>query len=233
MGLDLALWWKQRLEQKRIELEQTVELMVGSTVDKLSSIIARLDISQEMALLERNLAEKEAKSLLRDLRNLLATIHRDGGHYTDAHGLAHSVEEAHEVVGRDRAALDAERHRCLYWVDQAFGALSLDEARRRIELGVGVESELRIQAVSHETPKSRATQPYRRMRGQPVRTPRLGLTCEVGCTKESIRASGDVICADCQQPYWKHPYCRGCVTTMTGEPEYFIHVSCDGTHLKL
>lgn len=32
------------------------------------------------------------------LLNLLARIHRDGGHYTMKHGLEKSVEDAHKVV---------------------------------------------------------------------------------------------------------------------------------------
>ena len=67
----------------------------------------------------------------------------------------------------------------------------------------------------------------------PIRVPRLGLTCKEGCEALCIRVSGEAICEVCHQPYRKHPYCRGQVTMMTGVPEYFLHVHCDGSHLKL
>ncbi len=67
----------------------------------------------------------------------------------------------------------------------------------------------------------------------PIRVPRIGLTCKGGCDELCVRASGDVICEECGKPYRLHPYCRGQVTMMTGVPEYFLHVGCDGRHLKL
>ncbi len=67
----------------------------------------------------------------------------------------------------------------------------------------------------------------------PIRIPRLGLACEDGCDEQLVRASGDVLCEPCGKPYRLHPYCRGQVTMMTGVPEYFLHVDCEGRHLKL
>jgi len=65
------------------------------------------------------------------------------------------------------------------------------------------------------------------------RVPRSGLACELDCEIEMVRAGGNVICETCGKEYWRHPYCRGYVTMLTGEPMYYIHVACDGRHLKL
>lgn len=57
----------------------------------------------------RQIAQKREHQLL----NLLARIHRDGGHYTVEHGLAKSVEDADKVICDMRAELDRwARHRC-------------------------------------------------------------------------------------------------------------------------
>ena len=44
------------------------------------------------------------------LQNLLAIIHRDGGHYTEEHGLEKSVEDAIKVVAKER--IDSEKTKC-------------------------------------------------------------------------------------------------------------------------
>lgn len=185
--MDMVSWWKTRLAHKLRELDEAQEVMFGSMVDKLRAMLYRTDLCHQIALLERNLARKEAEVATRQLQNLLAVIHRDGGHYTEACGLEKSTSDAVEVVCSLRTAL--------------------------------AEAEIEI-------PKTPAVP-------TPSRVPRLGLACTNPCEADMVRASGDVICDSCQEPYRKHPYCRGHVTMMTGEPEYYLHVACDGRHLKL
>lgn len=53
-----------------------------------------------------------------ELRNLLAIIHRDGGHHTSDVGLVQSVEDAHKVWGkliteRNQAIKDNEQLRAV------------------------------------------------------------------------------------------------------------------------
>lgn len=67
----------------------------------------------------------------------------------------------------------------------------------------------------------------------PERVPKVGLACTKECEELSVRASGEVICEECTLPNRKHPYCRGSVTCISGEPEFFIHVHCSGLHMKL
>ncbi len=64
-------------------------------------------------------------------------------------------------------------------------------------------------------------------------TPEHRLAFKEGCTELCVRVSGNVICETCKLPYWRHPYCRGQLTTITGEAMPFLHVGCDGRHLKL
>lgn len=64
----------------------------------------------ERQLAEARYAEKrlrhERDIALRNLRNLLAVMHCDGGHYTEAAGLSRSVQDAHEAWGQVRVALE-------------------------------------------------------------------------------------------------------------------------------
>lgn len=46
---------------------------------------------------------READTLERHLKNLLARIHRDGGHYTEEHGLNKSAADADRIVARFNA----------------------------------------------------------------------------------------------------------------------------------
>jgi len=52
---------------------------------------------------------KERDEARVDLINLLARIHRDGGHYLSAHGMAKSVDDADEIVAALFTELDAAR----------------------------------------------------------------------------------------------------------------------------
>ena len=62
-----------------------------------------LDWGRSVAKMQAARAEKaetEQDKILHNLRNLLAVIHRDGGHHTQAVGLEQSVRDAHEVWGK-------------------------------------------------------------------------------------------------------------------------------------
>lgn len=48
----------------------------------------------------------ENKCLAYHLQNLLAVIHRDGGQYTEEHGLETAVEDAHKTWGKLRSQLE-------------------------------------------------------------------------------------------------------------------------------
>jgi hypothetical protein len=239
--MDLHDWWKRRLIEKKADFEKAVEQTVGSIVSKLQSRLERVDLSQQIALLERNIARGEKEALEQKMGNLLAVIHRDGGHYIDEHGFDAAIEDAKDVVYRDRTALDLERHRCLHWLDEVLEggsdqAMPLVSARRKIEMGVAPEEEP-IQPTFRVVSSELDTVRIRRSTMQPVshetgRVPKQGLVCELECSRQLVRASGDAICSMCNKPYRKHPYCRGCISTISGEPEYFIHVACDGLHLK-
>lgn len=51
------------------------------------------------------------------------------------------------------------------------------------------------------------------------------------------RASGNVICDVCNQPYYKHHYCSNSKIpedmNASSWPMYYLHVLCNGEHVKL
>lgn len=53
--------------------------------------------------------QHQRDALDQTLRNLLAAIHRDGGHYAEEHELEKATEEAKAAVNRERVRLDALR----------------------------------------------------------------------------------------------------------------------------
>jgi len=63
----------------------------------------------------------------------------------------------------------------------------------------------------------------------------LKIVHQDGCDNyDFVHASGDCICLICMQPYWKHSYCaqsqnESCYIF----GEFFLHVLCDGQHVKL
>ena len=190
-------WWADRLKTKKEELAEHRDVVLGSQVDKLKATIDRLDLVQQIALLERNLARSRVEEVTEELGSLLAIIHKDSGQLTSKLGLEASIEEAVKTILRERAEL--EELNCF--------------------------RKLAAVTVSHET---------RADRGEPaIRVPRQGLVCVSGCSIECIRVSGDMTCEKCERPYRQHPYCSGQVTYATGVPEYFLHVDCEGRHLKL
>jgi hypothetical protein len=71
----------------------------------------RADENREWALK----AERERDEARRELGEILAVIHRDGGHYTGEHGISKSVADAHAtwadvVRERDKAREDATNY---------------------------------------------------------------------------------------------------------------------------
>jgi hypothetical protein len=52
------------------------------------------------------ITRRESKIYKHLLQNLLAIVHRDGGHYTQRHRIEKSVEDAIEVVGKLRMEID-------------------------------------------------------------------------------------------------------------------------------
>jgi len=68
---------------------------------------------------------------------------------------------------------------------------------------------------------------------KPRLTPRQAITCSEDCEALFIRVDGRVLCETCHKPYYDHPYCAGQISTIGGDPQYYIHVACDGRHLKL
>jgi hypothetical protein len=57
--------------------------------------------------------DPEEEEMERHLRNLLAVVHRDGGHYTSEHGIEKSVKDAMELVPLLRADKDCLRDQIL------------------------------------------------------------------------------------------------------------------------
>ncbi len=53
------------------------------------------------------------------------------------------------------------------------------------------------------------------------------------CNLNFYRASGDVICQVCKLEYWKHPYCSNSRTSEDLGGNYFLHILCNGEHVKL
>jgi hypothetical protein len=48
-----------------------------------------------------------------------------------------------------------------------------------------------------------------------------------------IRASGKCVC-ECGKFYWQHPYCSNSkFIDDLGRDDYYLHILCDGTHVKL
>lgn len=77
---------------------------------------------------ERDDARRESDDIRQQLCNLLAVIHRDGGHHTGAVGLDSSVSDARSAVLSDRSHLD-ESNREIEALERA-----LDDQRQRREM---------------------------------------------------------------------------------------------------
>lgn len=50
--------------------------------------------------------KKDVDSLVHAVKNLLAVIHRDGGHYTDENGIIKSCEDAEIKVMKERSNIE-------------------------------------------------------------------------------------------------------------------------------
>ncbi len=66
-----------------------------------------------------------------------------------------------------------------------------------------------------------------------VGVPERRLTCAEGCEVELVRVSGTMLCRECGKCYYDHPYCRGQRMAESMGGSVFLHVACDGRHLKL
>lgn len=57
------------------------------------------------------------------------------------------------------------------------------------------------------------------------------------CDPLDFHRAGNLTCEACGKEYSQHPYCgkSQLPTSMSSStfPQYFIHVLCDGTHVKL
>jgi hypothetical protein len=57
------------------------------------------------------------------------------------------------------------------------------------------------------------------------------------CDGDFYRTEGDMICKDCGKEYWRHPYCGnseyGESMTASFYKQYYLHVLCNGEHIKL
>ncbi|HCF3885664.1 TPA: hypothetical protein NID48_005192 [Pseudomonas aeruginosa] len=63
---------------------------------------------QDVEILRNRVAELE--TVAQQVGDLLAVIHRDGGHYQDEHGIAKAIIDAKEVVNQDRIDLNEWQH---------------------------------------------------------------------------------------------------------------------------
>ncbi len=80
-----------------------------------SALLVRCDAANEELA---TLALRQRDEYKRQLQELLAVIHRDGGHHTEARGLGPSCLDAREVIRtlqqeRDEAVLEGNRLRSL------------------------------------------------------------------------------------------------------------------------
>jgi hypothetical protein len=69
--------------------------------------IAELTASRNFAMEERDGWIVSHAQLFRKIGNLLAVIHRDGGHYQSEHGLDKAIADAHQRICDTRVAIGA------------------------------------------------------------------------------------------------------------------------------
>jgi len=82
------------------ELRESVGLW-GEAADAITAQAAQLEA------LNKGVTAVRENAALRPLRELLAIIHRDGGHYTFEHGIEKSVADAHQKWAETIAQLEA------------------------------------------------------------------------------------------------------------------------------
>lgn len=70
--------------------------------------------------------------------------------------------------------------------------------------------------------------------GEPVKCADLSQS-ECGAISDLMRrADGRCLCPDCGQEYYRHPYCSNSrFEDGAGFVCYYLHVLCDGSHVKL
>ena len=59
----------------------------------------------------KKVREKMDKDYEHLLNELLAIIHRDGGHYVQEHGIEKAVEDAINIINKERAVITYHRQR--------------------------------------------------------------------------------------------------------------------------
>lgn len=67
-------------------------------ITNLESEVSQLREQNAALKNERDEAIRTRDEIQQQLLNLLAVIHRDGGQYTDEHGMAAAIERAHDIV---------------------------------------------------------------------------------------------------------------------------------------
>lgn len=105
-----------------------------STVQKLVSLL--YDSASHIEELKRRLNQQNRYREL--LEELLAVIHRDGGHYTDLAGLEGSVADATEIIHKLRGHKDARDANAQYKISMAKQAadwllLEIDQLKATID----------------------------------------------------------------------------------------------------
>lgn len=90
---------KQLMEREYARMQDQVERLKAE-VDTASLKIDELRSDRAWSEQARGECLLEIDRLKRHLGNLLARIHRDGGHHTEAVGLEQSVADAYEIVAR-------------------------------------------------------------------------------------------------------------------------------------
>lgn len=108
-------------EQGRADQDRAREADQSASIERLM---------RERDAAEAALAEQAGTGY--HLRNLLAVIHRDGGHYTQEHGLQKAVEDAYEVVGADRVKVEEQAAVLARVQPIADAALAWERARQAI-----------------------------------------------------------------------------------------------------
>lgn len=92
-----------------------------ATIAELNAECHKIDEHYIAEMNKSDRLEAEVSPLTHHLKNLLARIHRDGGHYTEKHGIAKASEDAEQIVVAMRAERDeaaaTERERCASIVD--------------------------------------------------------------------------------------------------------------------
>lgn len=72
-------------------------------INNLESQVRELEAKVTILKAERDEAHRTRDEIQHQLLNLLAVIHRDGGHYTAEHGVEASVDRAEDIIMSERS----------------------------------------------------------------------------------------------------------------------------------